>query len=468
MMKNSRPTRRDALKAAGAAAAAAAVASVAGNCRRPSARPVRAAGDTVRYAVIGTGARGSFLLERLKEVDHGRCVALCDIYQPNLDRALQLMDGLPKAYTDYREVLADHNVDAVIIATPLFRHFEPARDALEAGKHVFCEKSPVFTAREVHALRAAVAAHPRLVFQTGLQRRYSPFYQAAKAIIDAGLIGDVTHIRAQWHRNGSGRRPVSDPSLERQINWRFYRAYSGGLTAELASHQIDVADWFFGAHFDFVAGVGGIDYWKDGRDTYDNIMLHFSYPNGRKLMYSSISTNAHLPIFGGTRPQFGEEIMGTGGTIQVTIGDAANPAVGPAIAVWYREQNAAKVEAAGKAAENWVAGATTMSEGKLSRALPLLLPADAITGAETFVQREVKFARRWLYAHGVMTPEEDRNPVTLSLEDFFRCVRDGRKPAADIEVGLEDSTAVILANLAMDEGRRVYFNEIEGMGREPA
>ena len=103
------------------------------------------------------------------------------------------------------------------------------------------------------------AAHPRQVLQTGLQRRYSPFYQAAKAMIDKGLIGDVTHIRAQWHRNGAGRRPVSDQTLERQINWRFYREYSGGLAAELASHQLDVADWFFGATPEFVSGIGGID-----------------------------------------------------------------------------------------------------------------------------------------------------------------------------------------------------------------
>ncbi|HWQ54533.1 MAG TPA: Gfo/Idh/MocA family oxidoreductase [Bryobacteraceae bacterium] len=454
-------TRRDALKAAGAAGAVAVAADRSG----PSVRPIRAAGNQVRYAVIGTGDRGSFLLNRLKEIDNGRCVALCDIYPPNLNRALQSMNGQPRAYTDYREVLAAKDIDAVVIATPLFRHFEVARDSLEAGKHVFCEKTLVFKPREVHALRATAAAHPRQIFQTGLQRRYSPFYKAAKAMIDKGLIGEVTHIRAQWHRNGSGRRPVSDPKLDRQINWRFYREYSGGLTAELASHQMDVADWFFGSQFDFVSGVGGIDHWKDGRDTYDNIMLHFSYPGGRKLMYSSISTNAHLPIFGGTRPQFGEEIMGTGGTIQITIGDAANPAVGPAIAMWYREPNAPKVQAAGKAAENWVAGATSAASGVVSRPLPLLLPGDTVTERDSFLQREMKFARRWLYSRGVMLPEEERNPVTLSLEDFFRCVREGRKPAADLEVGLGDSCGVILANLAMDEGRRVYYREIENMGR---
>ena len=67
-----------------------------------------------------------------------------------------------------------------------------------------------------------------------------------------------------------------------------------------------------------------------------------------------------------------------------------------------------------------------------------------------------------------MVPEEDKNPVDVQLESFFDCVRSNNKPKADLEVGLADSTAVILSNLAMDEGRRVYFNEIDKMGRSPA
>jgi hypothetical protein len=182
-------------------------------------------------------------------------------------------------------------------------------------------------------------------------------------------------------------------------------------------------------------------------------------------MYSAISTNGFLDLFNGTRPQFGEEIMGTGGTIQITIGDAANPAVGPAVAMWYREPNAPKVEAAGKAKENWVAGATTAAAGGRPKALPLLLPADQITAGDGFLAREAKFARHWLYAHGVTLPEEDRNPVEIEIEEFFRSIREGGQPAAGLEVGLNDSIGVILSNLAMDEGRRVYYSEMEKMGR---
>ncbi|HEY1341071.1 MAG TPA: gfo/Idh/MocA family oxidoreductase, partial [Bryobacteraceae bacterium] len=83
-----------------------------------------------------------------------------------------------------------------------------------------------------------------------------------------------------------------------------------------------------------------------------------------------------------------------------------------------------------------------------------------------FFDREVKFARRWLTSKGIMLQEEQRNSVDVELESFFQNCRDGKKPRADLEVGMNDAIAVILSNLAMDEGRKVYFNEIEKLGRE--
>jgi hypothetical protein len=82
-----------------------------------------------------------------------------------------------------------------------------------------------------------------------------------------------------------------------------------------------------------VVGVGGLDFIKDGRDVYDNIQLIFTYPGGRKLIYSAISTNKHLPLFQGTRTEFGEMIMGTEGTIEITVGTDDEPAIG----LWYYE-----------------------------------------------------------------------------------------------------------------------------------
>jgi hypothetical protein len=133
--------------------------------------------------------------------------------------------------------------------------------------------------------------------------------------------------------------------------------------------------------------------------------------------------------------------------------------------MWFKEPPQPKVTKAGEVKENWKAGAT-MVAGAVMKGLPIIAERDEFTGKESFVDREMKFARRWLYTKGVMVPEETRNPVDTELESFFNCCRDGQRPKADLEVGLNDSIGVILSNLAMDQERRVYFNEMEKMGRE--
>jgi len=456
-------TRRDMLVTAGAVTAGAAVAKFG---KAPPYQKVLGANNQVQYGMIGTGSRGSYLLKHLKTIDNGRCIALCDIDPDNLKRGVQTIGTGPEQFRDYRELLAKKDVDAVLVVTPLYMHFPVTRDVLLAGKHCFCEKSLVFKPEEVHALRALAEERSKQILQVGLQRRYSKFYQAAKVMIDKGVIGRVTHIRAQWHRNTFARDPWNKPlppgKTDKQVNWRKYREFSGGLTAELASHQIDVADWMLGSTPEYVIGIGGRDYINDGRDIYDNIQLIYKYPKGQKLMYSSITTNQHLALFNATRTEFGELIMGTGGTIHITVGSDDWPAVG----LWYREPAPPKIEKAADTAkkESWVAGAT-MTTGSASRPLPILLAGDSIAGTESFLEKELKYARRWLYAKGVMLPEEDRNPVDVQMEGFFDSCRTGQRPLADLEVGLADSIAVILSNLTMDEERRVYFNEIDKMGR---
>src|ERR1700692_491146 len=177
------PTRRDVVKAAGVAGAAAALNSFQG-----APAIVKAAPDQVKYGVIGTGGRGGYLLKHLTKVDNGRCVAVCDVDPKKMDQVAVVIGTNPSKYKDYRELLADKNVDAVIIAVPLFEHYKITKDTLDAGKHVFCEKSLVFKPEEADMLLAQVAQHPKQLFQVGLQRRYSKFYQLAKQMVDKGLL----------------------------------------------------------------------------------------------------------------------------------------------------------------------------------------------------------------------------------------------------------------------------------------
>lgn len=461
MKDTSKVTRREAVAMAGAATAAAVVANKFKE--GPFIQKVKAANNQVQYAIIGTGGRGQYHIKHFNKLDSGRCVALCDINDVNLQAAIKASKDKPVGFKDYRELLSRKDIDAVVISTPLYLHYPVTRDALLAGKHVFCEKSMVFKPEEVHGLRKLAEEHPKQVLQCGLQRRYSKFYQTAKQMVEKGTIGQVTHAYAQWHRNpGWTMKPDKDLKVQKERNWRLYRETSGGLVAELASHQIDVCDWMFNANPEFVVGVGDLTWRKDGRDVYDNIELIFKYPKNQKLMYSSISTNKHLTLFNGQRNEFGEVIMGTEGTIEITVGSDDEPAVG----LWFYEPGPKLSAADLKKQVAAVAGATLASTGRGSRALPILFDKDTLSGKESFIEKEMKFARRWLYAKGVMVPEEDRNPCTVQLDHFLECCRTGKKPLADVEIGLQDSAMVILSNLALDEGRRVYFNEMDKMGRK--
>ena len=455
-------TRRDVIKLAGAAAAATTAVEGA-----PWIQKVKAANDTVQYGIIGVGSRGWYHTKHLKNIDAGRCTALCDVDQAHLDRAATTIGTNPSKFKDYRELLERKDVDAVIIATPLFLHFPITKDSLLAGKNVFCEKSLVFKPEEVHQLRALAKEHSKQVLQVGLQRRYSRFYQAVYDMVQKGILGDVTHMQAQWHRN-PGWKMTQYPNLAEQKlkNWRLYKEYSGGMSAELASHQLDVADWMFGSGPEYVIGVGDHSFIFDGRDIMDNIQMIYKYParadgkGAKKLSCSYLSTNSHCPYFNSTRTEFGELIMGTAGSVEITVGDDDHPA----LATWFREPTPPPaVTAAGAVKENHVAGATMVAAGA-QHGVPILLPRDEQNSNDSFLTSEMKFARRYLYTKGIMVPEEGRNPVDIQFDSFFDCCKTGAKPKADVEVGLADSIAVMLSNMAMEEQRRVFFNEIDKMG----
>lgn len=352
----------------------------------------------------------------------------------------------------------------MFVVVPLFLHFPITKDAISAGKHVFCEKSLVHRPEEVHELRALMEEHPKQILQVGLQRRYSRMYQAARAMIDKGMLGEVTHVHAQWHRNPGWKMK---PEAGKLGNWRLFREYSGGLVGELASHQIDVADWMLGMTPESVLADGSLDFMKDGRDINDQVQLIFRYPKGRRMVFTSIPTNSHLPYLNGTRTEMGEMIMGTQGCIHITVGFDPSATTPPEAAlpvgIWFQEPNPPKVEEK-KKNEKFVAGAS-MKAAAAGASLPILLDRDQMKGNESFLEKEMKFARRWLYSKGVMVSYEDTNPVDTELASFFNDVKEFKTPRSNMEVGLQDSISVILSNLSIDEQRRVYFNEIEKMGK---
>ncbi len=262
----------------------------------------RAASDRVRIGIIGPGSRGMLLLHFLVKNPGVDVVAVCDTYQPNLQNGLKLAGPAAKGYTDHRALLARKDIHAVVIATPLYLHARHVLDAFAAGKHVFCEKSLGMTLAEC---RDMLAAHKStgLILHPGHQRLFDLEFLRALEIARSGDLGPITQIRAYWHRNGDWRRPVPDLKLERHINWRLYREYSLGLMTELASHHMQVANWFLGATPVEVMGSGSINFWKDGREVYDNVNLVYMYPKGVHVIYDSLISNkrhgSEIQLLGG-------------------------------------------------------------------------------------------------------------------------------------------------------------------------
>jgi len=271
--------------------------------RRPS--------DVVRLGVIGVGSRGSLLMLHLQSISNVEIAAICDDYMPHLNDGKRITENRAKAFVDYRKMLEMKNLDGIIIATPLHLHAKMTIDAMRAGHNVFCEKN---MARYMHECKDIVNVQKDTgkILQIGFQRIFDLRYIKAVELIRKGRIGKVNMIRAYWHRNNDWRRHVPKPELEKKINWRLYREFSGGLMTELGAHQVQVANWILDSHPEAVGGFGSINYWKDGREVNDSVSLVYNYPNGIQVIYDSMISNKRYGLE--------EQILGDKGTMELEAG----------------------------------------------------------------------------------------------------------------------------------------------------
>lgn len=268
------------------------------------------AGSKARLAIIGTGSRGMYHINHLLQIPHAEIVAICDIYQPHLDNAAKLC---PKAkqYKDYNEAINAADVDGILISTPLNQHAPISIAGLKAGKHVFCEKSMARTLDECKEMYEVYKESGKVLY-IGLQRLFDPKYLKALELIQNGTIGEIVGLRNFWYRNNDWRRPVPEPSLEKQINWRLYRESSGGLMTELASHQLQMGTWVNKSLPDYITGFGDILFWKDGREVYDSVSVIYHYSNGLRMTFESIISNKHYGM--------DEQVLGHKGTLELAQG----------------------------------------------------------------------------------------------------------------------------------------------------
>jgi predicted dehydrogenase len=376
-------------------------------------------------------------------------------------------------------MLADPDVEMVVIALPLWLHAPVAIRAMKAGKHIFCEKLMAHSVGQCKAM-VRVAHETNKLLAIGHQRHYSALYDNANYLVQNGHLGDIRHIRALWHRNNANPRiakdkegnlqyddkgepiyvrdeggnivyfdgwkpgiPLEDKdidyakygykSLDELVRWRLFDRTGAGLMAELGSHQLDACSIFLGKkHPIAVTGVGGTYFYTDGREVDDHVFTIFEFPGNTEkerviVTYSSINTNA----FDG----YGEMVMGSKGTMIVSqekeillYKEAGNPATSRTTSV--------SVETAGKK--------------------PALETSPSTAGPSAAT------------ALGSLATADPSRGYREELEHFAYCIRHGNHsdyyadeqhlPRCRGEVALADAVIALSSNIAMRQNRRIEFD----------
>jgi predicted dehydrogenase len=294
---------------------------------------VLGANDRIRLGIIGIGDRGTQIAREAIACPNTEFVGFADIYTRRLDDAKKLAPNA-KTYLDYRYLLEDKNVDAVLVATPQHLHCEHFSAVMDAGKHCYQEKTMAFTVDHAKRMRAAFRkAGPNRIVQIGHQSCSSGHVPDAVEFLRGDRMGKITavhmhmyrntpHGKPQWSRptypdmtpeniiwsKFQGEAAKHDFDANRYINWRFFWDYSGGNVYENMCHQF--AFWYKVMNLQIpkqVTMTGGLYLWKDGREVPDTMNVSAVQPEEMLVSWDSGFGNNAL---GAT-----EDVLGTDGTI---------------------------------------------------------------------------------------------------------------------------------------------------------
>lgn len=300
------------------------------------------ANDKVRIGLIGSGIIGHYDTDTALKVDGVELGAVCDLYTGRIDRAKEKWKDLFTT-KDYRELLARKDIDAVLICTPDHWHQKIAVDAMNAGKHVYCEKPMVQKIEEGQAI-IATQKKTKKVLQVGSQRASSVAILEAKKHFEKGDIGELTYVQAYCDRSDAkgawqysiptdaspstidfdkflGHAPKVAFDPVRFFRWRNYNDYGTGAAGDLIVHLLTALHTITGSVGpNKIYALGEINYWKDGRDAYDMINAFLSYPKREKLPAYQVYTRVNLAD-GEGKGGFGLKLIGTDGVIDIGWND---------------------------------------------------------------------------------------------------------------------------------------------------
>ena len=379
--------------------------------------------SSLNIGVIGTGSRGCYLIRLLNRLPGVTITDVCDIYPPHLEEGRK-DSGNDKVRTheQWEKIIEQQDVDAVVVSPPLFLHVPCSVAALEAGKHVYSEKSQGLTVAQLNQVKAAVENNPKLTYMVGYQSRMMESFKQAKALVEAHSFGRITQFYVHYDRNSTWRKDIDDPKWERVLNWRMYREYCGGILTELLTHDIDMMLDILGTKPVRGACDGKIMIYNDGREHHDSLMGYIEMEDGVLGLASGHLSNSR---FGS-----GWAILGTHGTIEFT---------GNAFRIFW-EKETRHLQSIGIAHKfNRVKLGQSLNVSEAPMTEPDQIADFRGSGA--------------------------RDSSRAALEHFLSCVRNGDKPVMDMESArLSSLTALMLYTSSLEGGRQVTMEEVLAQG----
>jgi predicted dehydrogenase len=402
-------------------------------------RRVVGANDRVGLGFIGFGLIGKRHLLDFRDQPNSRIVGIAEVHAGRRDEAVALAGGSARGYTDFRAVLDNRDVDAVVVSTPDHWHALMTMMACAADKDVYVEKPLSLFPREGRWMVEVARRHRRVV-QVGTQQRSGPHYQKARDLVRGGGIGQVVAVRMWSYRNvmpGFGSPPDGDPPPEldydkwlgpapkRPFNpnraiyhFRWFWDYSGGQMTNLGQHSLDIAHWFLDATAPTaVTSAGGRFALKDNGQTPDTQDALFEYP-GWTATWSQRECSRGAP------PLTGLEFCGTKGSLKISRkGFILTP--DPRVAA--------------------------------EEVIPRFGGPHPIGGPATTGQRELPGT-----ASGVLEDQsgDEFDQFKRHARNFLDCVKSRDNPISDLESAHRVATACHLANLSLRVGRKLRWDAV--------
>jgi len=293
---------------------------------QPAPASALGANDRIRIGVLGTGGRARDLMRKLKDLPGQEVVAVCDVYEPRMLEAAEIAGGRAVKVPDYRRVLDDKDVHAVLIGAPDHWHKTMTLDAVAAGKDVYVEKPVAHSIDEGAAMVSAVEAS-RQVVQTGTQQRSWDHWILGKQILDSGKLGRVTFVNTYWYQLRSTQPlpevdvarldwkrwlgPARDQPFdaERFLRWRHFKDFGGGVLTDLLTHWIDVVHWYMGVDTPLSAVTTGRNYLMKTWEWPDAVTATLEYPKDFMV--------THTGTYGSSIDDGGLEFRGDRGTLKI-------------------------------------------------------------------------------------------------------------------------------------------------------